>query len=108
MEQLALAVLRRDKDSLAAALALADAVSELHREGGMHLPPVTRITADASRLRLAVFTREGMRVPDEDRHRFAERLASWVRGDGGAIAVFPAGVERIELYELPAASTPPA
>jgi hypothetical protein len=97
MEQLALAVFKGDH---AAALALADAVSETHREGGAYLPPVHRLAADASRVRLVVYTDACTLAPSaDDIPRMAEGLSLWLSGERQAV-LLPPGC-RLELYEMP-------
>lgn len=98
MEQLAIAVLRGDET---AALALADAVSETHQEGGVRLPPVTRLTAEAGRIKVAIFLNPDVMLPDQaELDAMWAGLEGWLQGDAPA-ALFCPSVSRIEVYEMP-------
>jgi hypothetical protein len=103
-ERLALAVLKGDKDAVAA---LWDAVGEEHGfyEGGVRgqiLVPIRRLKIDApaERLRAFVYLREGLDPTEEWVERMEQGIEEWMRGDSLHAAIV-LGIERIELYELP-------
>lgn len=99
MEQMAIAVLRGDE---AAARALADEVVGMCAEGGLHLPPVQRLSVDAGRVRVVLLPHpQGMSFDEADIGHLNDGIRSWLAGDVQAVAL-PPGC-RIELYEMPEA-----
>jgi hypothetical protein len=96
-ELLALAVLRGDRD---AALPLADAVLEAHGGTSRGLPPVKRITAERSKLRVLAYVNDTAYPPNQDdMASWREAINAWLAGERDPL--FLTGVDRVELYELP-------
>lgn len=98
-EMMALAVLRRDKDSLHAARQLADLLLENVSDGRYHLLPVTKLSVSEGDVNALVYI-DGKTIENDadiDAVGIKQEVSHWLRNGGHCILV---GVERIELYQF--------
>lgn len=102
-EQLAVAVLRGDRE---AALPLCDEVLAAWGGGARPLARTHRLAVEAGRLRLLAFLHPDFNYPDEEgTAAVRRRLTQWLDGSVSGPALLH-GIERVELFELPAPPTP--
>lgn len=97
-ERMAVAVLRRDKESLVAARALADVLLndiEDRQVGEVRIPPVKRFSVSSGKFKVVVYYDPN--TPPEDMDVILAKLDSWMEDD---FELLLPNDWRIELYEI--------